>query len=146
MEDEDWDLLVEVVKRMERCFTSYVNTEDIRKLNLARDLIGFDTIAPSNRRSWSFSDRAKIFNGVAFGYNVFLASHRDADYTLSVTSVHIEGHTNCSDDPVVAYFCFPRLGAAVALRPGDVLVFNALEPHANSSCCRESDKLLCLSI
>ena len=90
-------------------------------------------------------DKAKIFNGVAFGYNVFLACHSDIDYTYSITSVYLEGHVNMLDDVVVAYFCFPRLGIAVALRPGDVLIFNPREPHVVSSCSRDSDKILCLS-
>jgi hypothetical protein len=34
----------------------------------------------------------------------------------------------------------------VALRPGDLLIFNALEPHAISSRCHKSDKLLCVSM
>ena len=49
-------------------------------------------------------------------------------------------------DRVVAYFCFPRTGVAVALRPGDILVFNPTEPHAISSRCNVNDSVYCLSM
>ena len=60
--------------------------------------------------------------------------------------VQMDNHQCGPKDRVVAYFCFPRLGIAVALRPGDLLTFNALEPHAVSSRCHKSDKLLCVSM
>jgi len=37
-------------------------------------------------------------------------------------------------------FAFPRIGAAVALRPGDFILFSPHEPHSISSRCnREHD-------
>ena len=42
-------------------------------------------------------------------------------------------------------FGFPRLGVAVPLRPGDVLIINPLEPHSVSSRCYESDEVFCFS-
>ena len=50
------------------------------------------------------------------------------------------------DDAVVAYFCFPTLGVAVPLRPGDFLLFNALIPHSVSSRCRQNDEIFCISM
>ena len=41
---------------------------------------------------------------------------------------------------------FPTLGAAVPLRPGDFLLFNALIPHCISSRCKQSDEVMCLSM
>ena len=46
----------------------------------------------------------------------------------------------------MGYFCFPRLGIAVALRPGDLLIFNPLEPHAISSRCNNDDQIFCISM
>ena len=60
--------------------------------------------------------------------------------------VQTDNHQCGPKDRVVAYFCFPRLGIAVALRPGDLLTCNALEPYAISSRCHKSDKLLCVSM
>ena len=47
---------------------------------------------------------------------------------------------------MIAYFCFPRLGLAVPMRPGDVLVFNSREPHCLSSRCHESDSIYGMAI
>ena len=42
-------------------------------------------------------------------------------------------------------FCFPRLGLAVALKPGDFLLVNALEYHCLSSRCNSDHNLFCVS-
>jgi len=49
-------------------------------------------------------------------------------------------------DDIVVYFCFPTLGVAVPLRPGDYLLFNALIPHCVSSRCRHNDSIMCVSM
>ncbi len=41
----------------------------------------------------------------------------------------------------VVYFCFPTLGVAVPLRPGDFLIFNSLIPHCVSSWCKQTDDI-----
>ena len=51
-----------------------------------------------------------------------------------------------TDDDVIVYFCFPTLGAAVPLRPGNVLLFNALIPPCISSRCKQRDEVMCLSM
>ena len=146
MDDNDWDAVIDVVQWMESIFTSFVRTEEIRKLNLAKALIGFKTLSSTRRMNMSDEEMKSIFSGCAFGYNTHLISHSDIDFTQSMTSVYLNGHINQDMDRIVAFFCFPRLGIAVPLRPGDVLVFNPLEPHAISSRCKNSDRLLCLSL
>ncbi len=71
---------------------------------------------------------------------MFLQCHTDSDFTISIVFVHIKGKDqyNVDDEPVV-YFCFPTLGVAVPLRPGDFLIFNSLIPHCVSSRCKQSD-------
>jgi hypothetical protein len=49
-------------------------------------------------------------------------------------------------DDVVVCFCFPTLGVAVPLHPGDFLLFNALIPHCISSQCKQSDDIYCVSM
>jgi hypothetical protein len=46
---------------------------------------------------------------------------------------------------VVPYFCFPTIGVAVPLCPGDYLLFNAKLPHCISSQCKFEDEILCTS-
>ena len=83
-----------------------------------------------------------IFNGIAFGVNVFLRSHIDNDFTFSVIQVHVDANYNLKYD-VVCYFCFPRLGVAVPLKPGDFLLINALEYHCLSSRCTKNVDIFC---
>jgi hypothetical protein len=85
------------------------------------------------------------FNGIGFGINVFLCCHMDLDFTLSSVQVNIDNTDYCMDDKIVCYFCFPRIGMAVVLRPGDYLLFNAREPHCLSSRCHEDDQLYSIS-
>ena len=88
----------------------------------------------------------KIFGGVAFGYQVHNAIHTDEDFSRSVVTVHVDNLHYRYLSRVVAYFCFPRIGIAVALRPGDIIIFNAQEPHAVSSRCRFDDNVFCVSV
>ncbi len=45
------------------------------------------------------------------------------------------------DDEIVVYFCFPTLGVAIPLRPGDYLIFNPI-PHCVSSRCNHTQDVL----
>ena len=49
---------------------------------------------------------------------------------------------------VCNYFTFAEQGIAVALRPGDMLIFNPLYHHCLSSCTSlyEADDVFCLSL
>ena len=49
------------------------------------------------------------------------------------------------DDKVICYFALPRIGVAVALHPGDFLLFNPIKPHSISSRCRRKDDIFIVS-
>ena len=85
------------------------------------------------------------YNGLGFGINVYLRSHVDRDFTMSIVQVHIDNHVYQFDDKILCYFAFPRIGLAVALQPGDFLLFNPQEPHSISSRCRKEDEIYCIS-
>jgi hypothetical protein len=71
----------------------------------------------------------------------------DADFTMSITQVFLKGRSEYHlNDDVVAYFCFPTLGVAVLLHPGDYLIFNALIPNCISSRCKLDDEIMCASV
>ena len=76
---------------------------------------------------------------------MFLRAHVDDDYTYSVIQVHVDNTEYAVENEVVCYFCFPCLGVAVPLRPGDFLLVNALEYHCLSSRCKDHYNLFCLS-
>ncbi len=60
-------------------------------------------------------------------------------------TVHINGKKYEDDDSVVVYFCFPRLGLAVPLRPGDAFIFNPREEHALLSRCDNETEVYTIS-
>jgi hypothetical protein len=137
----DWDCIVKAVKRCEHAFYSYANTDAIVHIREARKLVPWEGIHGAGEDSSSSS----IYNGIAFGVNVFLRAHVDDDFTYSVIQVHVDNMDYSVDDEVVCYFCFPRLGVAVPLRPGDFLLVNALEYHCLSSRCNDELNLFAVS-
>jgi hypothetical protein len=73
---------------------------------------------------------SEFFSGIAFGSNVFLRCHTDAYFTMSISQVFLKGRQKYQlNDHVIVYFCFPTLGVAVPLRPGDYFMFNARGGH-----------------
>ena len=139
---DEWDCIVKAVRRSEHAFYGYAGTDAIRHINEAREVVDWERIKYSDEKD---EKEASIFNGIAFGINVYLRAHIDNDFTYSVIQVHTDGDDYKIDDDIVCYFCFPRLGIAVALKPGDFLLVNALEYHCLSSrCCTEAN-LFCVS-
>jgi hypothetical protein len=88
---------------------------------------------------------ARYYNGLGFEINVYLRSHIDRDFTMSIVQAHIDNHDYQVNDWFLCYFAFPRIGMAVALWPSDFLLFNPQEPHFISSCCRTGDGIFCIS-
>ena len=141
---KDWNAIVEVTRRAETACRSFANTEDIQHIERASEPIQFQTMREKTSKTEEIF--ANTYQCIAFGENMFLECHTDHDFARSTVMVQMDNHKCGPKDRVVAYFCFPRLGIAVALCPGDLLTFNALETHAISSRCHKSDKLLCVSM
>ena len=142
-ESKDWDTLHKLLKRAEYAFDRYMNTDIIRHISCARSRVNFKTMEPSP--SSSHQKTGRYYSGLGFGINVFLRCHVDRDFTMSIVQVHVDDHIYQVDDKIVCYFAFPRIGIAVALRPGDFLLFNPQEPHSISSRCRTEDEIYCIS-
>ncbi len=135
---EHWDTLHKVMKRAEYAFDMYIGTEIIRHISSARSCVNFTTIGPSPSSS---NKKARYYNGLGFGINVYLRSHINADFTMSIVQAHIDN----INDRIICYFAFPRIGVSVALRPGDFLLFNPTKPHCVSSWCRADDDIYIIS-
>ena len=45
---EDWNLIVDILKRSESAFYAYANTEDIQYIKRARELLKFKTMVSSS--------------------------------------------------------------------------------------------------
>ena len=95
--------------------------------------------------SSSNKKHARYYNGLGFGINVHLRTHIDGDFTMSIVQATIDNQDYVIDDKVICYFAFPRIGVAVALRPGDFLLFNPREPHSISSRCSREDDVYIIS-
>jgi hypothetical protein len=139
----EWDSLHKLLKRAEYAFDRYMDTDIIRHISCARSRVNFNTMVPSP--SSSHKKTARYYNGLGFGINVYLRSHIDRDFTMSIVQAHIDNHAYQVDDKILCYFAFPRIGIAVALWPGDFLLFNPQEPHSISSRCRKEDEIFCIS-
>ncbi len=139
----DWDILLDLLQQAEYAFDMFASTNIIRHIVKAKKRVPFLTMAPSPSSS-SNQHSARYYNGAGFGVNVFLRCHIDNDFTMSIVQVHMD---RCyqDDDPIVCYFCLPRIGFAVALRPGDIFMFNPQEPHCISSRCKSDDQVYCIS-
>ena len=140
---KEWDLLHKVLKRAEFVFDRFMDTKVVRHISCARSRVNFKTMGPSPPSS--NKKNARYYNGLGFGINVYLRSHIDADFTMSIVQAHIDNHDYVMDDKVICYFAFPRIGVAVALRPGDFLLFNPNEPHSISSRCNREDDVYIIS-
>jgi hypothetical protein len=138
-----WESLLCLMRRAEESFKTIADHQVISHIHHAKNAVPFKTFTPKNRKS----SCANIFGGMAFGTNVFLRCHTDQDFTMSISQVFVEGKANYHlNDDVIVYFCFPTLGTAVPLRPGDYLLFNPLIPHCISSRCKYDDKIMCVSM
>ena len=125
-----------MMRRAELCFEQIANHQVISHVYHARSLVPFKTMSGS-----------KYYGEMAFGCNVFFWCHTDSDFTMSISQVFIKGRNSYEvDDEVVVYFCFPTLGVAVPLQPGDFLMFNVLIPHCISPQCNFNDNIMCVSM
>ena len=137
-----WQSLVWLMKCAKDSFRIPGNHRVISHLVHAKKLVPFNTFT-SGIRDNSSKFNAQIFSGIGFGTNVFLRCYTDADFTMSILQVFLKGKRKYSlDDEVIVYFCFPTIGVAVPLRPGDYLLFNAHIPHCLSLRCKYVDDIL----
>lgn len=143
LQSKEWDVIHNILRRAEHAFERYMDTEVIQHITAAKQRVNYRTMDPSPFSSGVKS--ARIYNGMGFGINVYLRSHTDQDFTMSIVQAHIDEHLYTYSDRIVCYFSFPRIGTAVALRPGDFLIFNPQEPHSISSRCNPKDDVYCIS-
>ena len=131
---ENVKILNKHAKGMEFLFRMYGDFKSVGVAEASTRVVNFPTI-----------DGCKIYSGLATGTNTYLPVHIDKDFTSSIVMV-LKSEACKEDDKEVAYFCFPELGVAVPLRPGDALIFNPREPHCLSSRCHVEDEVVCMSL
>ncbi len=133
------------MKSAEISFREIAQHAVLSHLDLSKKVIPFKTFTLSKADQPSYF-HACFFGGIAFGTNVFLCCHTDANFTFSIIQVLLKGKSQyLPDDEVVVSFCFPTIGVAVTLHPGDYLLFNARIPHCISSRCKFEDEIVVTS-
>jgi len=77
---------------------------------------------------------------IATGINAYLGQHVDEDSFWSTTFIHCDDKRFLGnnkkykmDVPMACYFVFGKLAYAVALRPGNILIFHPCYMHLNTS-------------
>jgi len=144
IESIHWRHVMRMVRRAEHIFESFAADEVIQHIRSAKEVAPFPTMhAPGGK----LIPPAKCFGAIAFGQNVFLRCHHDDDFTLSICHILLDGKDCCNlNDEVVVYFCFPTLGVAIPMRPGDFLLFNSQIPHCISTRCHLEHNIISISL
>ena len=138
-----WKILLKYVKFCEQKAYEYLNGKFLCGFGMARKVVSFPTFpGPPHLKS------SDMFSTIAAAKDVCLNSHTDDDTIYSLVSTMDCNHSTTfdMDDPVCCYFTFPELGVAVALRPGDILVFNPRTYHSVSSRCNNNQHIWCMSL
>ena len=96
----------------------------------------------SEKTGFSLAKEGKyssLFSSLAAAVNCFLNVHIDQDAGWSINTI-ISGKKDDYglDAAIKNYWCFPELGIAVAMRAGDIILFNPLVYHCISTRCDES--------
>jgi hypothetical protein len=135
-----------LMARCEEAAKGYIPSNELRGLRIAQVLGEWKEISGVSSHP--------IWGSLACGRNYYLNSHVDEDFFYSLTTVTSEHGLQqdidrySMDSDVCNYFTFAEQGIAVALRPGDMLIFNPLYHHCLSSrtSAYESADVFCLSL
>ena len=112
---------------------AYLPRPEILKIGVAGEHIASQS--EENFPKMAFSRDFFPVGGIASAVDYSAPAHIDKDFVLSLHQLNVEGREQ--DSAIAQYFCFPTLKLAVALRPGDILVFNPSVHHCLSAKSRE---------
>ena len=101
--------------------SGYIDSAWLRAMVQAKNNGGWRTLGKDNL----------LIAALACSKNYFAPAHKDNDFFFSAHQINTPDDYVLDMD-IVQYFCFPQYGFAVALRPGDVILFNPKEYHCLS--------------
>lgn len=142
----DRDRIIKLMTRCEEVAKGFLPSNEIRGLRIAQILGEWPEISGVASQP--------IWGSLACGKNYYLNSHTDEDFFYSLTTVASECGIQqdvdrySMDAEVCNYFTFAEQGIAVALRPGDMMIFNPLYHHCLSSRTSfyQNEDVFCLSL
>ena len=109
--------IIRYFQQVEHLFLQFVDTEEIRLIKEAIDLVQAKTFIIADSSPSQKNSSTGIYGALAFGKNVYLNCHWDKDFTYCATSIHMKKQYSESQE-VIACFTVPRLGVVIPLRPG----------------------------
>jgi hypothetical protein len=128
-----------MVAVMQKQMANYIPTGELVGLKHAQEIV-----CPDGTIIGLMQDTHGLASSVNVAKNVVFGQHVDPDLYYSGLTVHIhpdqgkdQGIVHYQmDSPILAYFVFGGLGHAVAMRSGNVLIFNPTFVHSISSPCQ----------
>ena len=121
-----WNGIKKMVKRVEHISIQYLSSPLLPGLVKARNAVPWRTFGDSS-----------ICASIAHSQDYSSAAHTDPDFFMSMFLTYVDDDEKLSlECEKHIHFCFPTVGYAVALRDGDVLLFNPLYHH----CCSQKEK------
>ena len=109
----DYCFIVKVMKRYEKAYFIYCDSNKISRIFKARKLVPFKTMGmemANDNVDGHFGTQAsfcEVFGAMAFGKNNHLRYHVDDDFCHSILTVHVNGKKYEHDDAIVV-FLFPK--------------------------------------
>jgi hypothetical protein len=125
---ENKSQIMKLMKGCEEVAKGYISSDELRGFKNSR-----------NSGKWSQLGTQQIWGSLACGRNYYLNSHTDENFFYSLTTLVSKHGLRAELDrydlnaEVCSYFVFAEQGIAVALRPGDMLLFNPMYQHCLSS-------------
>jgi hypothetical protein len=137
---DEWNTLVKMSRRCQSIASRYLPCELLTGMAEVMKMAECPTMAEPRKsgKAKTVESPASVpgmFAALANAINHDSPAHTDADFTLSVLTANVKGLVTpaeprySSDSPIVHHFVFPEYGIAIAIRPGDTLIFNPLHYH-----------------
>ena len=143
--EAQWKGLIKFVRKCEHLLIGYLDSGILQGFQNASRFGNFATMpGPPGTHN-----NASIYGAIASWQNVFLSSHMDEDFFYSVITVQAEksdGSLLSMSDDICYYFVFSEYGVAVALCPGDVLLFNPVAYHSVTTPVNPKNEVWCCSL
>jgi hypothetical protein len=125
------DQLKTVMNACQEVANGYIRSEELRGIQFAKRLLRWDEMRGSRPGT--------VLQSFSMALNTCLCDHTDEDFyhsvltTASIMALKEEIDQYEMNADVSNYFVFAEQGIAVALRPGDILIFNPKYHHCASS-------------
>ena len=97
-----WNHIIDVIKSYERAYASYVETSELVRMNRAQQAVKFPRL--TGCESSDEPATCLHFGSLSFGIDVHLSTHTDADFGLSVVTVHLQNRQYTLHDDIIVYF------------------------------------------